>query len=524
MATFTKIFSNTAAPVAGKMVSVLVSIAIVKLLSTNLGIDGFGFYITILEFVAIFAVASDFGIYAISVSELAACEKSKAPRIIGNVVGMRLIAAAVSMLIAGIAVTMIPVYEHTPIVLGVWLAISMVILNSVTGSLEAILQVNYEIKYATLAAVVGKLIRLLWIVLIIIILNPAGVNWLEWNAFSDLVNSRGGLVPLAIYLVIAGFTVGNLVQFLVAYYYAHRFASVSLRFEMSYWKTFLRKSLPYGVAVFLGAAYFRIDTLLLSFIEGPESVGLYAIAMRLIENGAYIPVVFINALLPALALYLRKQDHEKVEELLRKSWLFLLSISVAFALLATTYAVPLTLIFSSRDYVSGNLVRVGSDIAIQISVWALVFSSLNRLFVFTSLAMGKQYKILFINAVGVTFNLVTNLIFIPRYGMIAAAITTVVSEGIVLILNFGVVYKAIRFKPPGKTSLEVIGTAVVVFGLSGVAVHRFMNPESIVAMLIVGAASCVAYLYILKATSLRTYLASVPAPWRWINRNYQQTD
>lgn len=524
MPTFTKIFSNTAFPVAGKMVSVLVSIVIVKLLSTNLGVDGFGFYITILEFVAIFAVASDFGIYAISVSELAACDKSEVPRILGNVIGMRLIAAVVSMLLAGFAVTMIPVYENTPIVLGVWLAISMVTISSVTGSLEAVLQANYKIKYSTLASVVGKIVRLLWIVLLIIILNPAGVSWLDWNAPYDLEHSGRGLVTLAIYLVIAGFAIGNLVQFLVAYHYAQRLASVSLRFEMDYWKTFLKKSLPYGVAIFLGAAYFRIDILLLSFIDGPESVGLYAIAMRLIENGAYIPVVFINALLPALALYLRKQDHEKVEDLLRKSWLFLLSISLSFALLATTYAVPLTLIFSSRDYISGNLVEVGSDIAIQISVWALVLSSLNRLFVFTSLAMGKQFKILLINAIGVTFNLVTNLIFIPKYGMIAAAVTTVASEGIVLMLNFSVVYKTIRFRPPGKTSLVVIGTAVTVFGLSGVAFHRLMNPESITAMLIMGVASCVTYLYILRETSLRSYLASVPIPWRRGSKNIQQAD
>ncbi len=505
---FSKIFSNTAVPVAGKLVSVLISIVLVKLLSTNLGVDGFGYYIIIFQFVAIFSSVSDFGIYVTSVREMAACEKSEVPRILGNVLGMRLVSAAASMLIAGVVVAIIPTYDYTPIVIGVWLATSMVVINSITGCMNSVLQVNYQIRFGTLAVVTGKLARLCWIVFILVLLIPGSVTGFSMNVFSDPSAAGSGPVTLVIYLVVAGFTFGSLVEFLVTYYYARKLTDISFRFEMGYWKPFLIKTAPYGIAVFLGAAYFQVDTLMLSLLQGPEAVGIYAVAMRLLENGAFIPVVFVNALLPALALGLQKGDMEQVKGLLQKSWLFMLSISLALALLATGYAVPLTLLFSSRDFVSSSMVPMGSDVAIQISVWALLFSSLNRVFVFTSLAMGGQLKILVINAVGVTFNVVTNLIFIPKYGMIAAAITTVVSEGLVLGLNFGVVWGALRFRPPVTASLGMIGAAVLVFGLSNLAFHWLMNPESITAMLLVSSASCVVYLFVLKTTVLRTYFST----------------
>ena len=151
-----KILSNTAFPVAGKLMSILISVVIIKLLSTNLGVDGFGYYIIIFEFAAIFGGVSDFGIYVTSVQKLAASEKSEAPRILGNALGMRLVTAVTSMLIAGVVVAIIPKYHYTPIVIGVWLATSMVIINSITECMKSVLQANYKIQYGTLAAGAGK--------------------------------------------------------------------------------------------------------------------------------------------------------------------------------------------------------------------------------------------------------------------------------------------------------------------------------------------------------------------------------
>lgn len=62
------------------------------------------------------------------------------------------------------------------------------------------------------------------------------------------------------------------------------------------------------------------------------------------------------------------------------------------------------------------------------------FFFLSALFWHGLIIYGKQKYLISVYVIGAIFNLVTNIIFIPRYSYIAAATTTVVSEALVLAL------------------------------------------------------------------------------------------
>jgi len=509
MTSFRKIFSDTAIPVAGKILSLFISIALIKLLSINLGVVGFGYYATIFEFLALFMAIADFGIYVTSVKELAGCDKKDVPHILGNTIGLHLVMAAISMVAAVFIVALIPDYRETPIVLGVWFATTMVLIDSATRGMKAILQVHYKIRYGTFAAITGKVARLGWIIFILVLLARDNSGYSGLGALFVTGQINDSQLASTIYLVIAGFTFGSITEFLITYYYARRYQILSIRFDFKYWAAFFRKTYPYAIAIFLGQAYFRADILILSWLEGPESVGIYAVAMRLIENSAFIPVVFVNALLPSLITEVRQQNKQNVEALLIKGWLFLLSVALPIVFLTTTFSVPLTLLLSSYDFLSGTLQKYGSDVAIQISVWALLFSFLNKLMVFTTLSIGKHSKILMINFAGLVFNIAMNLVFIPRYGLVAAAITTVLSEMIVFGMSFAVVRLELDFRPPLLRTGGVVLSAVVVFGAARILFGYGFDAESISAMLMIGTMSCVIYFWVLKTTALRTYLYAI---------------
>jgi O-antigen/teichoic acid export membrane protein len=67
---------------------------------------------------------------------------------------------------------------------------------------------------------------------------------------------------------------------------------------------------------------------------------------------------------------------------------------------------------------------------LRVLIMAAIFAYMGHLVGFTLISQGGQKQMLKVGAVGLVSNLVLNLIFIPRYGMIAGAWVTVLTEGV----------------------------------------------------------------------------------------------
>jgi O-antigen/teichoic acid export membrane protein len=65
-----KIYSNTIAQIGGKILTALISIVMIKLLTGYLDLAGYGLYSKIYNYLSIFAVIADLGLYTITVREL----------------------------------------------------------------------------------------------------------------------------------------------------------------------------------------------------------------------------------------------------------------------------------------------------------------------------------------------------------------------------------------------------------------------------------------------------------------------
>jgi O-antigen/teichoic acid export membrane protein len=77
----------------------------------------------------------------------------------------------------------------------------------------------------------------------------------------------------------------------------------------------------------------------------------------------------------------------------------------------------------------------GSAQALAILIWFLPFSFINSVTQYALIAVNQQRFLTRAFLIGAAFNVVANLILIPRYSFLGAALTTVLSE-IVLFLPF----------------------------------------------------------------------------------------
>lgn len=452
-----KILENTFVQVLGKLMTAALSIVVLKIISGYLGTAGYGDYTTIYQFLAFFGIIADFGIYTITVKEMSR-DESRIPVILGNVMGLRTFLAIFAMALAAGVAFLIPSYSDTLIPIGVLIATLATIITLLNGTISSVLQVHLKMHYATISLVIGKVASVLY------------MAYVAYIAFAgDPVNGF-------YHLLWAG-VLGNLVMYVITHYYVKRFTKITYRFDFDYWKKVFITSLPFGVALILNTIYFRLDVLLMTFLL-PHSqtlahgqadciqtlcadteIGLYGVAMRMLEMLVIIPVYFMNSVLPVMTRYIEEQS-EKIRDLMQYSFDFLLATGLPILVGGYILARPIIHFISDAEFLSGSVYEFGSDIAVRILMFAMLFSFVNALFGFTLVVLNKQVKLMYINAVAVIFNLLGNILVIPTLGFRGAAATSVISELIILIFIYWTAQKALKFHLSFKTLLRTIISAL----------------------------------------------------------------
>ncbi len=152
--------------VLGRAVMAVASVGILKSVSHFLGVEGYGQYTTVYEFLAFFGIAADFGLFTIGVRELSKGDHDR-DFVAGNILGMRLLTAVLMMSLAAFAVLLIPQYQGTFIPMGVLIAAFAVLLAILQGTVSSVLQVEHKMQHSTFALVSSKLIGLAWMLAVI---------------------------------------------------------------------------------------------------------------------------------------------------------------------------------------------------------------------------------------------------------------------------------------------------------------------------------------------------------------------
>ncbi|HEY4930983.1 MAG TPA: polysaccharide biosynthesis C-terminal domain-containing protein [Terriglobales bacterium] len=183
-----------------------------------------------------------------------------------------------------------------------------------------------------------------------------------------------------------------------------------------------RRTSIMGLAWLGNLAFATIDMLMLGILSGPDQVGLYSAAYRILGQVLMTYYLLTNVLYPQLA---RQAVDERLRMLRPRILLALFAAGSALAaLLAVSRAPVLTLLFGRAFLKSAPLLLV---LACAIPLDFLV-TYLNSAYI----AWSMERKVLVCAVVAATSNVLLNLIGIPRYGAMAAAVNTVISYAIYL--------------------------------------------------------------------------------------------
>lgn len=254
--------------------------------------------------------------------------------------------------------------------------------------------------------------------------------------FLNLSVTALGVIALLVFnLNVAGVAVGFLIShflFLVLFYVFLIREKIKLVFIFNsrVWIRILQSSIPYGLLTIFGLVYFRIDSVLLTYLRGTTETGFYGASYRFLDAVQFIPIAVSTALFPT---FVRLHENSILD--LKKIYFKSVALLSILGLIVASFLFLLAPVIINLVYGAGYQPSI---IALEILSFAIFFQFIHIPGAHLLFATEKFLKpVIYLSILAVGFNIAANLIFIPSYGFVAAAAITVLSEILSFLIFFG---------------------------------------------------------------------------------------
>ena len=215
------------------------------------------------------------------------------------------------------------------------------------------------------------------------------------------------------------------------------------------------------------ALYFRLDVMILARLKPPDDVGQYGAGYRFLEAFTVVPTMIMSVLAPVLA----RSFMEGAGVLQRRYGLAMhlvsvIAIGVSVGGAMTAWRVlPALPGFGAFDG-GGVALAILSPAAGLILVGTIAQGAL--------IAAHRQQRLLRISAAGLAFNLVLNLVLIPPYSYVGAAIATTATEVLLVALSLREVRLRLSLRWPLARLWPVLGATAAM--AAAIAAHLRARP------------------------------------------------
>ncbi len=184
-------------------------------------------------------------------------------------------------------------------------------------------------------------------------------------------------------------------------------------------KSLVRDSWPLMFSSLAVTIYMKVDKIILKEMLGDAAVGLYDAAVRLCEGWYFIPVAIASSLFPAI-ISAKKMNEHLYNTRLQKLYDLLAWISILIAIPISLFSSQIINFLYGSDF-------IGASAVLSIYIWAGVpvfLGTANSQYLITE----NYTRISLIRTIsGMVINIILNIILIPYWGVVGAAVATVVS-------------------------------------------------------------------------------------------------
>jgi len=366
----------------------------------RLGGEAYGQYTTVLAYVNIFAIVSDLGLAAYGLREIAK-DKEKTSGIVSNIIVLRLV---LSFLAVAITMGSAILSGRSPeLLLGIFVASCGLFLYALQGPLDMLFMAKERLDYSAAFSVVSQLV------------------FVSLGTIA-LVKGYGviGLVIASLFGVLA-------VACLSLVVIQRRLGGLRWQVDPRIWLRLIRAALPFGIIGFTLGLSYKVDTVLLQYFQGDAVAGWYNAAYNLIFMLMTISHAVNISLYPSMVRE-SATDPGRMAQIYNRALKYMFVLSLPIAVGTTVLSDKIVLFLYSVEFRPTIL-------PLQVLIWVLPLMFLSELLGNIVVVHGQEHKVARSIGVSTAVNLILNLTFIPRFGLRAASVITVLTE-VILVAQY----------------------------------------------------------------------------------------
>ncbi len=410
--------------IVARILNLALGVVVTFVLARGLGSSSFGIWSTLFAACQIAGSFGELGLTQVTVSR-AAAEPDREPQWLGALLMLRLLVVVPITLASLIAVLLIAPSSEDKIA-GVLIACLALI--GAPGVIGAVFQLRVRNDISMAIMTINSIV---WAVAVFVV-----------------AAASGGIVAFA-----TAFLLSTALMTVLSVVWALRFTSVRLQGARELWRPLLRVGVGVGIAGIFVTSYVRLDQILVLEFAGAHEAGLYAAAYRLLDQVQFIPMSMMTTLFPLIAAaYATRRD--RVRDLLQASGEYLSMASMPILAFTIVAAQPIMALLFGPQYVAAAP-------ALPVLAGAFVSISFGYLVGNMVVVLELQRRFAIYAALGLFLNAALNVVLIPRYGFLAAAWVTLLTEVTVMSLSARSVLRALHMRPRINRLLRTLAAAVI---------------------------------------------------------------
>ena len=414
------IFKNISWLLISQIIASICGFIWTVLMARYLGVSEYGIFGFTTSLTGILSITVDLGINTHVVRHIAT-DYDSAPKYLGNAIPLKGIFSVLCMLLTLIILILM---NSNKLVITVTLLFTIeMIIKSYIGLLNGSFQAFEEGKYQGISNTILNILLLIFILI---------------SIFTDLK-----IIGIAISYILA-----NFIALAYEYYVLNKHITKP-KFELD--KKFCKKitliSIPFAVTGFLYTIYYSIDVVMLTNMVGNYATGIYNAAYKLIVVLNLFYSAYHGVFFPVMSKFY-KNDKTLLLISFEKSIKYLMLITIPLAVATVFYSTDIIYLIYGLEYDNASSV-------LSILIWTVCLLFISGACNNLLNASHKEVTVTKIYAIAAVFNIVLNLFMIPYLSYNGAAITTVLSDVLIVIIQAYVIYK-LGHRPNKKLYYDLI--------------------------------------------------------------------
>jgi O-antigen/teichoic acid export membrane protein len=230
----------------------------------------------------------------------------------------------------------------------------------------------------------------------------------------------------------------------------------------------LRRSYPFFVSGIFATINLNIDTVVIGFTREAVEVGLYSSAYKIVSVFILIITFVFTAIKPVMIEDFNRKRFQELENLVRMAKRVVILLAVPIAVSGFVISEEIIVTLFGEEYKNAQIV-----LSILLLYTSILF--MREIYGYQLVAYNLHKKYMKIVTLSSLVNILLNIILIPNFGIVVAALTSLISEIINITLMRRACKPIIKAKLKFIYYVKVFGSSAILYGILTILKNYWSN-------------------------------------------------